>query len=176
MSGHGKKTFQVGTSLTRRNSAPIMKIMNRMKAAGMTLTLVAAIGGLGLFSACAPQKADDGTAPGGDIQIVSKGEPLNLRDHLVPGKYTLFDYYADWCPPCRQLSPRLEELARQHANLALRKVDIVSWSHPVARQQGVTDLPYLRLFDTEGRLVAEGDAVLDSLQQLFGLKDPPEVM
>ena len=153
-----------------------MKIMNRVKAVGMTLALVAAIGGLGLFGACGTQSAGQGTAPGGDIRVVSKGEPLNLRDYLVPGKYTLFDYYADWCPPCRRLSPRLEELARQHANLALRKVDIVSWSHPVARQQGVTDLPYLRLFDPEGRLVAEGDAVLVSLQQLFGLTDPPEVM
>ncbi len=108
--------------------------------------------------------------------MVSKGESLNLRDYLVTGKYTLFDYYADWCPPCRQLSPRLEELARQHENLALRKIDIVSWSHPVARQQGVTDLPYLRLFDPDGKLVAEGDAVLDNLQRLFGLTDPPELM
>jgi thiol-disulfide isomerase/thioredoxin len=151
-----------------------MRIMNRVKAAGMTLALVAAAAAFS--GACGPQSVGQGTAPGGDIQIVSKGEPLNLRDYLVVGKYTLFDYYADWCPPCRQLSPRLEELARQHANLALRKIDIVSWSHPVARQQGVTDLPYLRLFDPEGKLVAEGDAVLDSLQQLFGLKDPPEVM
>ncbi|MCI0658085.1 MAG: thioredoxin family protein [Acidobacteria bacterium] len=150
--------------------------MNRVKAVGMTLALVAAAAGLGLLGACGSQSVGQGTAPGGDIQVVSKGEPLNLRDYLVTGKYTLFDYYADWCPPCRRLSPRLEELARQHANLALRKVDIVSWSHPVARQQGVTDLPYLRLFDPEGRLVAEGDAVLDSLKQLFGLTDPPEVM
>jgi thiol-disulfide isomerase/thioredoxin len=135
-----------------------------------------ALAGLGLFGACDSQRAREGTERGGDIQVVSKGEPVNLRDYLVPGKYTLFDYYADWCPPCRRLSPRLEELARQHANLAVRKIDIVSWSHPVARQQGVADLPYLRLFDPEGRLVAEGDPVLESLQKLFGLTDPPEVM
>jgi len=142
----------------------------------MALALLGAAVGLGLLGACGPQSAGQGSAPDGDIRVVSKGEPLNLREYLVRGKYTLFDYYADWCPPCRQLSPRLEQLARQHPNLALRKIDIVSWSHPVAAQQGVTDLPYLRLFDPEGRLVAEGDAVLDSLQRLFGLTDPPEVM
>jgi thiol-disulfide isomerase/thioredoxin len=150
-----------------------MKVMRCTNSTRMALALTAA---LALLGACAPQSAGQGSDLGGDIRVVSKGEPLNLRDYLVPGKYTLFDYYADWCPPCRQLSPRLEALARQHANLAVRKIDIVSWSHPVARQQGVTDLPYLRLFDPDGRLVAEGDPVLDSLHQLFGLTDPPELM
>ena len=166
----------VAAGLTRRIPAPIIKLMNRVKAAGRAFTLIAAASALGLLGACAPHSAGRGTAQGGDIQVVSKGEPINLRDYLVAGKYTLFDYYADWCPPCRRLSPRLEELARQHANLALRKIDIVSWSHPVAGQQGVKDLPYLRLFDPNGKLIAEGDAVLDSLQHLFGLTDPPEVM
>lgn len=160
--------------MTCRRSVLIIARMHPMKTMVMTLALLTA--GLGLLGGCAPQTAGQGSAAGGDIQVVSKGEPLNLKDYLATGKYTLFDYYADWCPPCRRLSPRLEALAREHPNLALRKIDIVSWSHPVAQQQGVTDLPYLRLFDPEGKLVAEGDAVLDSLQQLFGLKDPPELM
>jgi thiol-disulfide isomerase/thioredoxin len=153
-----------------------MPIMNHLfsarhrRAAGF-LALACA----GLLCACAPHSAGQ-SAAAGDIRIVSKGEPLNLRDHLAAGKYTLFDYYADWCPPCRRLSPRLEDLARSHPNLAVRKIDIVSWSHPVARQQGVTDLPYLRLFDPEGKLVAEGDAALESLHRLFGFTEPPELM
>ena len=142
---------------------------HRLAAGFVALAIAAAL------CACAPQSVGQSAGPG-DIRIVSKGEALNLRDHLAVGKYTLFDYYADWCPPCRRLSPRLEELARSHPNLAVRKIDIVSWSHPVARQQGVTDLPYLRLFDPEGRLVAEGDAALESLHRLFGFTEPPELM
>ena len=139
---------------------------------------VAALGvaGLGLFRAREPSGVHEATGSSGDIQVISKGETLNLRDYLVPGKYTLFDYYADWCPPCRRLSPRLEDLARRHPNLALRKIDIVSWSHPVARQQDVRDLPFLRLYDPDGKLVEEGDPVVESLERLFGLTDPPEVM
>jgi len=142
-------------------------------------SLVLGVAGLAGFSLlrgrALPASGQEG-APSADIQTVSKGEPVNLRDHLVAGKYTLFDYYADWCPPCRQLSPRLEELAREHPNLALRKIDIVDWSHPVAQQQGVSDLPYLRLYDPQGKLVAEGDATFESLRALFGLTDPPELM
>ncbi len=103
-----------------------------------------------------------------DIRIISKGQPVNLRDHLVSGKYTLFDYYADWCPPCRELAPQLEELVRHRSDLAIRKIDIVDWSEPVAGQQGVHDLPYLRLFGPDGRLIAEGDDTFDDLQRLFG--------
>jgi thiol-disulfide isomerase/thioredoxin len=105
----------------------------------------------------------------GDIRVISKGEPVNLRDHLVRGKYTVFDYYADWCPPCRQLSPALEELARRRSDVAVRKIDIVDWSHPVARQHGVQDLPYLRIYDPRGTLLAEGDPALIKLMHDFGL-------
>jgi thiol-disulfide isomerase/thioredoxin len=131
---------------------------------------VAAATGLGLYFFLAGSAAPgEGAAAGADIRVISKGEPVNLRDHLVPGKYTLFDYYADWCPPCRELAPRLEEMGRRHPNLAIRKIDIVDWSHPVADQQGVHDLPYLRLYGPDGRMIQEGDAALDDLQRLFGL-------
>lgn len=109
----------------------------------------------------------------GDILVISKGEPVNLRDHLVQGKYTLFDYYADWCPPCRELSPALESLARDNANLALRKIDIVDWDHPVAAQQGVADLPFLRLFGPDGELIEEGDNTVQHLHELFGFGAGP---
>src|SRR5207249_4339648 len=164
-------------ALTALAPVPIMLVMHPRWVAGMVLTLAAAgLAGWGFFRARERHGVNPESAQGADIRVVSKGEPLNLRDYLVPGKYTLFDYYADWCPPCRQLSPRLENLARHHSNLALRKIDIVSWSHPVARQQGVTELPYLRLYDPAGRLVGEGDAALDGLKRLFGLKDPPDLM
>jgi len=151
--------------------------MGRMRVVIVALLVGAAgIVGFTRLKSGAFQPTGEPSTSGADIRIVSKGEPLNLRDHLVAGKYTLFDYYADWCPPCRQLSPRLEELARRNPNLALRKIDIVDWSHPVAQQQGVSDLPYLRLYDPQGKLVAQGDPALESLKTLFGLTDPPEAM
>jgi thiol-disulfide isomerase/thioredoxin len=112
-------------------------------------------------------------APGADVRVISKGEPVNLRDYLVPGKYTLFDYYADWCPPCRELSPQLVELARRRPDLAVRKIDIVDWSHPVAAQQGVQDLPFLRLFGPDGAMIREGEATYGDLQRLFGFGSAP---
>jgi len=133
-----------------RKAAPVILVL---------AALAAAAAGFGMYRALS-RGPDPLPAPagGGDIQTISRGEPFHLRDHLVSGTYTLFDYYADWCPPCRELAPRIEDLARRHPHLAVRKIDIVDWNHPVAEQQGVHDLPYIRLFDPAGRLILEGEA------------------
>lgn len=147
-----------------RISAPVSLLLAALAAGAV---------GIGMYRVLSREPAAGvGLAGGEDIRTISKGEPVNLRDHLVPGKYTLFDYYADWCPPCRELAPQLEELVRRHPNLAVRKIDIVDWSHPVAEQQGVHDLPYLRLYDPDGRLIREGDATIDDLERLFSFGLP----
>ena len=148
----------------------------RIQAPAVLLLAVLAAGaaGFGMYRMLAPgTPAEPVPAGPGDIRVISRGEPFHLRDHLVPGKYTLFDYYADWCPPCREIAPRVEEMARRHPDLAVRKIDIVDWSRPVAEQQGVHDLPYLRLYDPEGRLIREGDATYGDLDRLFGFGPPP---
>jgi thiol-disulfide isomerase/thioredoxin len=146
-----------------------------VKLAGSSILLLAAAAaaatGAGIYFLLAGAPTSGAAGPADlDVRVISKGEPVNLRDHLVPGKYTLFDYYADWCPPCRELAPRLEEMGRRHHELAIRKIDIVDWSHPVADQQGVHDLPYLRLYGPDGAMIREGDATFDDLERLFGLR------
>jgi len=104
-----------------------------------------------------------------DVKIIAHGERIDLAPHAVPGKYTVFDFYAVWCPPCRALSPALEKLAaRNRQTLAIRKVDIVDWTMPVAEQHGIQELPYLVLFDKEGHQLAAGEKVFDELARLFG--------
>jgi thiol-disulfide isomerase/thioredoxin len=108
-------------------------------------------------------------APKADLRVIAHGEEVDLASHLAPGKYTVFDFYAVWCPPCRALSPALERLAARHdAMLAIRKVDIVDWTMPVVAQHGISSLPHLVLYDPAGQRMAEGDAVFDALEDLFG--------
>ncbi|HET6278850.1 MAG TPA: thioredoxin family protein [Candidatus Polarisedimenticolia bacterium] len=118
------------------------------------------------FSAC---NLDRTAGPEADVRIITRGEEVDLEAHAVQGKYTVFDFYAAWCPPCRVLSPALERLAAaQSERLAIRKVDIVDWTMPVAAQHGVESLPYLVLFDPERRRVASGEEVSAMLLQVFG--------
>lgn len=108
-----------------------------------------------------------------DIRLVGQGREVALEEHLAPGKLVLFDFYADWCAPCRTLTPRLETLTRQFPDrLALRKIDVVDWESPVARQHGIGSLPHLVLFGPDGTRLAEGDAnrVLRVLASELGIE------
>lgn len=60
------------------------------------------------------------------------------------------DYWADWCAPCKQLSPVLDELAAQYDNVKFVKVD-TNAEPGLAAQQGVMSLPTLQFFQ-QGRV------------------------
>jgi thiol-disulfide isomerase/thioredoxin len=106
-----------------------------------------------------------------DVRLISQGREVALEEHLVPGKLVVFDFFADWCAPCRYLTPLLERLAEEHPDrLALRKIDVIDWSSPVARQHGLSAIPHLVLFGPDGSRLAEGDAerVLAVLESQLG--------
>lgn len=106
-----------------------------------------------------------------DVATISHGRAVDLTDHLVPGKYVLFDFYADWCGPCRALEPHLLELAGRHSDrLAVRKVDVINWDSEVAQQYRLRSIPFLVLFGPDGEQLAAGDAgtVLQHLAEALG--------
>ena len=56
------------------------------------------------------------------------------------------DFYADWCAPCRQLSPMLEEIARAHPDKAtFYKVD-VDRNGDLMRVFRITGIPHVMFF------------------------------
>lgn len=60
--------------------------------------------------------------------------------------YSLVDFYADWCGPCRRLTPILETLAKEMSHqLAFLQVD-VSANEKTAAAYRITTIPTLILF------------------------------
>ena len=58
----------------------------------------------------------------------------------------LVDFYADWCGPCRQIAPIVEDLAEQFSQqLDVRKVDVDANAELAARF-GIRSIPTLIVF------------------------------
>jgi thiol-disulfide isomerase/thioredoxin len=90
---------------------------------------------------------------GQPVEVISHGTQVNINQHLALGNVTIIDFYADWCGPCRQLAPSLEQMARTDPEIALRKIDIVNWKTPVARQFNVYSIPQVNVYNRAGSFV-----------------------
>jgi thiol-disulfide isomerase/thioredoxin len=96
---------------------------------------------------------------GADLKEISaQGEDVPaLEPHAVAGKVTLFDFYAVWCAPCRKVDAHLFPLLGRRPDLAVRKLNVVSWETPVAERylRNVESMPYVVVYGRRGQRVAE---------------------
>ena len=110
-------------------------------------------GGERTFSAIFVEQAEFVPNRGQSSEVITHGQQVDIKSHLAAGNITIIDYYADWCGPCKLVSPTLEQLAKTDAEIALRKIDIVNWGSAVAKQYNVTTLPRVEVYGRKGQLI-----------------------
>ena len=102
-------------------------------------------------------------------ELSHAGEDVpSLESHAVRGKVTLFDFYAVWCGPCRKLDAHVFALLGQRTDVAVRKLNVVSWETPLAERymRNVPNLPYVIVYGKSGaRLRAISGLDLEALDR-----------
>ncbi len=138
------------------------------------------------------------TSIGSKISTIKMPNQTNKLISLdsIKGDYTLIDFWASWCPPCRAESALLNNLYKSYnANgfeiygvsldsnkerwLKALKTDNRTWVNvstvegfktPVAVEFGITSLPTNYIIDKEGKIIASnlhGEKLMDFIKKLY---------
>ena len=131
---------------------------------------------LTLSVACTAQSKKE--TPKAEIQHINANY---MREHIYDfeahpdtfvykgDKPAIIDFYADWCRPCRQLAPKLQEVADRYADqLVVYKVN-VDENPQLASLFGVQSIPmvlFVPLDDLSYKSL--GDIPMDHIEGLLG--------
>lgn len=106
-----------------------------------------------------PSKANSGSSAGSEVvqltnenfkKVVFNYE-LNKEWKYEGTKPAIIDFYADWCAPCRQLSPLVDEIAKEYSGkIIVYKVDTEK-EKMLAQSLGISGLPTLLFIPANGK-------------------------
>jgi len=93
----------------------------------------------------------------------------------ISDRPVVVDFWAEWCGPCQQLTPRLEELDEEYEDVKFTSVDVDD-NQSLAQSFSVRSIPTLIFFE-EGEKVHEltgavaKPALRDALEDAFALSN-----
>lgn len=76
-------------------------------------------------------------------QVITKN---NFEAEVLKSEGTvLLDFWAAWCGPCRMLSPLVDEVGEEHADVKIGKINIDEETE-LAQQFNIMSIPTLMVF------------------------------
>lgn len=136
-------------------------------------------------SAIANVKAQAVTAEGQmftDFTVTREdGSTVKLSDYVGKGTYTLVDFWASWCGPCRREIPNIKALYEKYNGKGMSFLGVAVWDAPAdthkaieqlqmpwpvivgnknltepTQKYGIMGIPHIIIFDPEGRIISRG--------------------
>lgn len=88
------------------------------------------------------EEATRGAVTDGSVVTLSSDAQFS---QLIAQGNVLVDFYAEWCGPCKQLSPVVDQLAQENKHITFVKVNIDKFP-AISGQYGVKSIPTLVFF------------------------------
>lgn len=76
------------------------------------------------------------------MEILSVSSENFENEVLKSDKPILIDFYADWCGPCKMLSPIVEQVAKENEDIKVVKVNVDN-NQDLAVKYGIVSIPTL---------------------------------
>ncbi len=102
-------------------------------------------------------------------------DETHFQEFIKTNKYAVVDFWAEWCGPCRRITPIMDELAQEFAGkVAFGKVNTDD-NRNLSSQFNISAIPAIMLF-SNGQLVERiigaypKDAIKEKMGQKFNLK------
>ena len=93
----------------------------------------------------------------------------NFKEVLSSEKPVLLDFYAMWCGPCRMVSPIVDEIAEEHPEYLIGKINVDD-EPEIAQQFGVISIPTLVILK-DGKVVNQSAGARPKAQILSLLEN-----
>lgn len=96
----------------------------------------------------------------------------NFEEIIASGKPVVIDFWAEWCGPCRMISPIVDELAAEYEGRALIVKCDVEQNDEITMKYGVRNIPTI-VFIKDGVQVdkqvgaASKEALKQKIEKLF---------
>ena len=114
------------------------------------------------------------TSVGYVINEENPGQEIDIQRFVQPNKTTIFDFYSEYCEPCKRISPMLKRLDSRREDIIIHQVDInrpgireSDWGSPVARQYKLRSVPYFMIYDSSGNLTHRGHEAYEEVMRLI---------
>lgn len=129
-----------------------------------------------------------------DYEVEYNGVTTKLSDYVKPGQYTLVDYWASWCGPCkRAIESELKPIYAEYGPRGLEIVGVAVWEDAQQTEDwlkenelpwniilnaqsipthiyGITGIPCIMLIGPDGTIVARdlfGDEISEAVKAAF---------
>lgn len=75
-----------------------------------------------------------------DFEVTYEGKTTKLSDLMQPGHYTLVDFWASWCGPCRREIPVIKQIKEEWGPKGLDVVGVAVWDEPADTEKAIESL------------------------------------